>query len=714
MTISPRSKQTGSGTTTGAKGQYDRTYIAKVMDTTDAQRMGRLRVYIAEFGGDPINDENWIAVSYCSPFAGATNPWGNLAADILPSDDPAQERYQRSRKPNLGNIRDGKQHNDTQQSYGMWFVPPDIYNDVVVAFAAGDPTKGYWFGCIYQQNMNHMVPGIAANKSYQESACKDQDPPVSEYNRLVTNLATADRERRPEFQPLNKGLALQGLACDTLRGITTASARREAPSEVFGILTPRGNSFVMDDVAGGELIRLRTKSGTQILLSETEGHIYMISRDGDSWLELHNDGYIDIYAAKSISIHSEASINLRADDDVNIEAGKNFNVKAVGGSGRIQTAQDLDIRNGAAFRHTATGGHDVHVGGSSHHMAAGSIQMKSGGETRHTAGGAFHTASGGDYIESAPNIHMNTKPASPAGDPDEAKVPDIYSLGSNRKLKRSSNNRVPEHEPWRPHSIEESPLLPPADPLGNPSISGSGTGAGSGAATDDEDEVQDPAEDIPEAQPGDCLPVAQLRASEQGRLMLLSHEAFIPYLYHDSSGYATIGYGHHKGKTSEQILRQFPDGLTEDEAFALFGRDVAEFEKQIRRGITGCMTQQQFDAALSLTYNLGSFPQAIKEAINAGKYDQAAALFGRYNTSKGKVLSGLVERRRLEATLFSKNVYPAAKTRDQHKNYGITQIKRRFPRNLELQSGRATTSGQIEQASAAYARMTGKTLGAIA
>ena len=54
----------------------------------------------------------------------------------------------------------------------------------------------------------------------------------------------------------------------------------------------------------------------------------MISRDGENWLEMNNDGQVCIYASNDISIHSETNINLRADENVNIEAGIAVNIKA--------------------------------------------------------------------------------------------------------------------------------------------------------------------------------------------------------------------------------------------------------------------------------------------------------------------------------------------------------------------------------------------------
>ena len=39
----------------------------------------------------------------------------------------------------------------SQQSYGMWMVPPDVGNMVLVIFVEGQLNKGYWIGCVQQE-----------------------------------------------------------------------------------------------------------------------------------------------------------------------------------------------------------------------------------------------------------------------------------------------------------------------------------------------------------------------------------------------------------------------------------------------------------------------------------------------------------------------------------------------------------------------------------
>jgi hypothetical protein len=65
------------------------------------------------------------------------------------------------------------------------------------------------------------------------------------------------------------------------------------------------------------------------------------------------------------------------------------------------------------------------------------------------------------------------------------------------------------------------------------------------------------------------------------------------------------------------------------------------------------LTQNQFDALTSLSYNLGlSKAQSLLRALNKGDYDKAADCFALYNKAGGRVYRGLARRRSAEAALF--------------------------------------------------------------
>jgi lysozyme len=292
-------------------------YIGFVKNAADVQTMGRLQVWIPEFASVPTDEAGWITVNYCSPFAGATN-----VETISKTDQKSFEQ--------------------TQTSYGMWFVPPDINNQVLIMFVNGDPSKGIWIGCLFGQFMNNMVPGMAADTNNAQHPGKYI--PVAEYNKWDTRITRPDQAVKPYEATKFKGLGNQGLITDTYRGVTDTSARRESPSAVFGILTPGpaidstaaaenirrtgGSSFVMDDGVDTEYIQFATKSGAQIMINESKGFVYIVNRDGTSWVQMDQTGNIDIFGAGDISLRAQRDFNIRADRNINIEAGQNIFMKA--------------------------------------------------------------------------------------------------------------------------------------------------------------------------------------------------------------------------------------------------------------------------------------------------------------------------------------------------------------------------------------------------
>lgn len=309
-------------------------YVGFVKDASDVQRNGRLRVWIPELGSAPDEEQGWMIVSYCSPFAGATN-------------------VETISKANLQTFE------GTQTSYGMWMIPPDINNQVLCMFANGDTARGFWIGCLYNQFMNNMVPGMAASANNYQYPGKVI--PVAEYNKWDTKVTSPDRAFKPYEATKFKGLGNQGLINDQGRGVTNASARRESPSQVFGIITPGpvidsnvspenirrkgGSSFIMDDSTGSEYVQLTTKTGAQIRLDETNGFVYLINRDGTAWVQMDQKGNIDIFGATNISMRAQQDINLRADRNINIEAGQNIYMKAAKDTTNSTTTFTYDVNN---------------------------------------------------------------------------------------------------------------------------------------------------------------------------------------------------------------------------------------------------------------------------------------------------------------------------------------------------------------------------------
>lgn len=365
-------------------------YIGVVKRNDDPQNMGRLQVYIESFGGKPDDPNNWISVSYASPFAGTTS--------IFEQGSNVEE------------------YADTMKSYGFWAVPPDIDNRVLVAFADGKLDLGYWFACLFSRNTQISIPGLPAKNTH-----KGDKRPAAPKNKKDKDT---DLEKYVEHTPMYNALKQQGLEEDTTRGITTSSAMRETPSKVIGILTPGQHQFVMDDGdkdGHNKLIRLRTVNGVQLLLDDESGHIYMISKTGNSWVEISSDGQIHLYGSNDINIRSEANINLHADKNVNIEAGQAIT---------LASAKDTTIQSGG-----------------NNNFIAKSDTMMTSGQTSHISSSAGH-------YESAAVIHMNG-PAATAATPVENN-----SLIVNTSVTESICTTVPEHEPWAGHAGTMNPIGP--------------------------------------------------------------------------------------------------------------------------------------------------------------------------------------------------------------------------------------------------------------
>lgn len=118
--------------------------------------------------------------------------------------------------------------------------------------------------------------------------------------------------------------------------------------------------------------------------------------------------------------------------------------------------------------------------------------------------------------------------------------------------------------------------------------------------------------------------------------------------YPDVRGVWTIGYGHTHG-----VDETYPD-ITLAEAENLLQGDLRAAEGYVGKFITATLTDNQFAALVSLTYNCGTAPLLMHLGgyVNAGKMAEAADEFLKWNHSGGKVYDGLTNRRDAERALF--------------------------------------------------------------
>jgi lysozyme len=170
----------------------------------------------------------------------------------------------------------------------------------------------------------------------------------------------------------------------------------------------------------------------------------------------------------------------------------------------------------------------------------------------------------------------------------------------------------------------------------------------------------------------------EVKLSKAGEELMHRYEGFRNKPYLCPAHIWTIGYGHvlyqeqirlpmvrPPGKTKADIpmiRSEFPlkpeDNRvwTKEEINELFSKDVASFERGVLRLVPGVVGRQgSFDALVSFAFNagLGNLQRStIRIKANRGDWEGAAEAFMSWTKGGGRVLPGLVKRRKAEIALF--------------------------------------------------------------
>lgn len=121
--------------------------------------------------------------------------------------------------------------------------------------------------------------------------------------------------------------------------------------------------------------------------------------------------------------------------------------------------------------------------------------------------------------------------------------------------------------------------------------------------------------------------------------------------YRDSGGVWTIGFGHTGEDVHPGLL------ITQAQADALLIQDMQVAVNAVNRLVTVSLNQNQFDALVDFTFNLGEGTLArstLLRVLNAGNYDDAADDLLVWDHVDGQVVAGLLRRRRAEQDLFNR------------------------------------------------------------
>ena len=155
----------------------------------------------------------------------------------------------------------------------------------------------------------------------------------------------------------------------------------------------------------------------------------------------------------------------------------------------------------------------------------------------------------------------------------------------------------------------------------------------------------------------DVLGIAtdEMHVSPSGVDLICNFEGLRLKAYDDGVGVWTIGYGTTKYPNGIRVKKG--DTCTLDQAKAYMQNDLKAFEQTVNSAVKVPVSQNQFDALVSLAYNIGSTAfknSTLVKRLNEGNYKAAANQFDVWVNAGGKRMQGLVNRRAAERTLFLK------------------------------------------------------------
>ncbi len=146
----------------------------------------------------------------------------------------------------------------------------------------------------------------------------------------------------------------------------------------------------------------------------------------------------------------------------------------------------------------------------------------------------------------------------------------------------------------------------------------------------------------------ESIPNNHRSINQAGLNLIKDFEGCVLTAYDDGVGVLTIGYGHTQRVTWGQTI-------TQSQAEKLLAEDLNYFEQSVSNLVKVTLTNNQFAALVSFTFNVGvgAFAEStLLRLLNQSQYQAAAAQFLRWVNGGGKEMAGLVRRRKAEQDLF--------------------------------------------------------------
>jgi len=144
-----------------------------------------------------------------------------------------------------------------------------------------------------------------------------------------------------------------------------------------------------------------------------------------------------------------------------------------------------------------------------------------------------------------------------------------------------------------------------------------------------------------------------MKTGENGKDLIKLFEGLRIKAYLCSAGVPTIGFGNTFYEDGSKV--KLGDTITIERARELFELLLPKYEKIVNSKVKRQLTQNQFDALVSHTYNTGGSSTLFKLVENNAQIkDIENWWLNKYTTANGKKLQGLVNRRKKEFELYLK------------------------------------------------------------
>lgn len=328
--------------------------LGVVVDSDDPLQMGRLRIFCPSLNDDPKSVQYVPWAIYASPFSGSVN----------------NDKYTRG----VG----GDQTAETKGAlhYGFWAIP-ELGAHVLVGCVDGDFRRRFWMACVPQhQETNTLHHGRWKwDDGKIEGPLSSSDQPMQP---LYDNLSEAFQNKKdsPEWKTRAADYQASAIREDAgqipnpkKRTYTDQTNKSMVDSEddewikdaigahgydwsgyknygaflaprTYGMSSPGMHAIVMDDRPFNNRIRMRTTTGHQIILDDTNERIYISTNKGKSWLEMDSNGRIDVFSDGGISFGTTGDMNFTAQGTIRLHASESIHMYAGHNLGEDGTTGD--------------------------------------------------------------------------------------------------------------------------------------------------------------------------------------------------------------------------------------------------------------------------------------------------------------------------------------------------------------------------------------